>query len=117
MQSSKMFTLMGFAMRSGNIVSGEEMCRKGIMTGKVTLMLVASDISAKTGEKIRELCDSLNIKHIDVYTKKQISDAIGKEDKTLVGLTNKKFSREIWNLYEQSRETGNNSGGGNIVKD
>lgn len=97
----KIKTMLGFASKSGNICSGEELCRKGIISGKVSLLFMASDMSERTGENMKSLADQHGVKYIDVFTKDELSNAIGKSSKVLVGVTNKKFSREMAAIYEE----------------
>lgn len=99
----KIATMLGFAMRAGNIDVGEVMCKKGLQTGKISLLLIASDISQETGERMRSLCKEVEVKYIDTYGRTELSEVIGKGNKTLIGVTSKKFSREIITLFEQSQ--------------
>ena len=43
---SKVLSLMGFARKSGNLVSGVNTCTYNLNRGKVKLMILAEDISA-----------------------------------------------------------------------
>ena len=102
MMNPKIATMLGFAMRSRNIDTGEVLCKRGIQTHKISLLFIASDISEETGLRMKALCDEMQVRYIDTYNRDELSQAIGKENRTLVGITSKKFSREILTLHEQS---------------
>ena len=50
--NSKALTLMGFAKKSGNLVSGVNTCSFNLSRGKVRLMILAEDISQGSEKKI-----------------------------------------------------------------
>ncbi|MDD4200513.1 MAG: ribosomal L7Ae/L30e/S12e/Gadd45 family protein, partial [Eubacteriales bacterium] len=49
---NKVLSLMGFAKKSGNLVSGVNTCTFNIVRGKVKLMILAEDISEGSEKKI-----------------------------------------------------------------
>ena len=49
--NSKALTLMGFAKKSGNLVSGVNTCSFNLSRGKVRLMILAEDISQGSEKK------------------------------------------------------------------
>jgi ribosomal protein L7Ae-like RNA K-turn-binding protein len=100
--SVKFLSMLGFAKNAGEVTVGEEICRKGIMSKKVSLLLIASDMSEKTSNKMKELCNSVSVRYIDGFSKDELSRAIGKNDKVFVGITSKKFSRELISIYDKS---------------
>lgn len=98
--NKKVHSMLGFATKSGDLCTGEEMCKRGIISKKVSLLFIANDMSVRTSEKVKELCNANGIRFIDEYLKDELSDAIGKKDKVLIGITNKKFSREIISIMD-----------------
>jgi ribosomal protein L7Ae-like RNA K-turn-binding protein len=108
----KIRTMIGFAIKSGNIDIGEELCKKGLFKGRISLLFIASDMSPSNSSDMKEMCDKFKVRYIDEYTKDELSEVVGKENKVLVGVTSKKFSREIISIYEK---LGQSTGGGGII--
>lgn len=88
-------SLLGFAKKSGNLVMGETLCITGIRSKKVSLLLMASDINETTQKRMISICESEGVAYRIVFDKEALSNAIGKNNYGLFGVTNKKFSRAI----------------------
>ncbi len=98
---NKFYNMLGFAMKSGNLVTGAHTCELNIPTKKISLLIIAQDASDNTKEKFKLLANSNNCKYIIFDTKENLSKAIGKYNRNVYGITNKKFSREIIKIYEE----------------
>lgn len=92
---SRFLTLIGFAKKSGQIVTGETRCAEGILKKKVSLLLVAEDLNEKTKNKMITLCQENQVSYCELLDKETLSHAIGKTNYGLFGITNKKMSRAI----------------------
>ncbi len=97
----KFYNMLGFAMKSGNIVSGEHTCEMNLPTRKISLLIIAEDASENTRERFEFLAEKNNCKYIIFDKKENLSKAIGKYNRNVYGITNKKFSREILRIYEE----------------
>lgn len=78
---SKILTLLGFATKAGKLSFGAAACESALYSGKAKLVLVCSDISAKTKKEMTFHSDKCNIKcmvldDIDIIT---LSDAVGRK--------------------------------------
>ena len=88
----KILSLLGLAYAAKKVVLGEEVYNK---ISKVKLVLVASDISEKSRERIDKKCFYYHIDSIDCFSSDELSSAIGKATVKLIGITDKGFSQSI----------------------
>lgn len=98
---NKIDSLLGFAQKSGNLLSGEHTCEMKLPTQKISLLILASDVSENTREKFTRLCEKHEVKCITLGAKAEISSAIGKYNRGVFGITTKKFSRAILDQVNQ----------------
>lgn len=79
--NKKLFSLLGFAAKSGKISYGFEATVTALKTGKSRLVLVADDISVKSRKEIVFYSDKAKVKHItlDGINIKAVSDAVGRK--------------------------------------
>ena len=70
-----------------------------IKKGKVYLVIVAEDSSERTKNKIKKLCEEKNIQII-IYEKiDNISKAIGKSNKAIIGIKDSNIANQIAKIY------------------
>lgn len=97
---NKLLTMLGFAIKSGNLVSGENTVEIFMPKRKVSLLIIAEDASENTKDKFVSMAERYNVPYLIYGTREELSHAIGKFNRTVIGLTNKKFSREIKRIHE-----------------
>ena len=91
----KVLGLLGFAVKSRNLITGYNTCLKLIPTGKLKLLIIGSDVGDNTKEKMIQKCESYDIP-IRIYGKcSDLSHATGKIDKGLFGITDDGFARSL----------------------
>lgn len=93
--NNKALTLLGFAARAGKITYGSEGCVIGVQKKKIQLILMASDISDHTAEKIERACDKTGVSCIKCFDRETLSEAVGKYNKVVLGITDASFSEKI----------------------
>ena len=92
---NKVYSLMGFAARSGNLVTGYNTCLKLIPSGKLKLLIIGGDVGDQTKDKLGNKCESYGVP-VRVYgTCAELSHITGKEDKGLFGIVDKGFAEII----------------------
>ncbi len=93
--NSKVLRLIGLAMRAGKVKFGNESCNEAIMQNKVKLILIAKDASERTKINFKKLCDSRKIPIYEEFEEYDLSHAIGKQNKVVIGVCDDNFSKEI----------------------
>ena len=102
---NKFFAMLGFAQKSGNVINGDELVEKALNTKKISLIIISKDASKKTIEKYSLKCNELGIRCIIDFDREILSNALGKNNRTLYGIKNKKFSRELIKIYDNSEDS------------
>lgn len=95
MINSKICGLLGLATRAGQTVFGTEACNKAIEKNSVKLIIIAKNASERTKMNFNNICNSKKIPILEILTIDEISKAIGKSNKAVVGVKNINFSNEI----------------------
>lgn len=98
---SKLLTMLGFAQKSGNLYSGENTVELYLPKRKISLIIITTDASENTKKKFVELADRYKIQYIIFSTAEELSQAIGKYNRVILGVSNKKFSREIKRIHDE----------------
>ena len=98
---NKVLSLMGFAKKSGNLVSGVNTCSFNIAKGKVKLVILAEDISENSEKKIMKDVRKYGVDHIKYGAAEELSHATGAEGRTVFAVLDENFTdalrREIEN--------------------
>jgi len=97
---NKILSMMGFAQKSGNLVSGENTIELFLPKKKISLVIITEDASENTKERFVMLADRYQVPYIIWGDREILSHSIGKINRAVYGVTNKKFSREIKRLFE-----------------
>ncbi|SMB94079.1 Ribosomal protein L7Ae [Desulfonispora thiosulfatigenes DSM 11270] len=92
---NSILTLLGFAQKSNNIISGEAAVKAVIVQGKINLLILAEDLSENRKKHWRYLAEDSNVPCIDVGTKLQLGIAMGVSPRSVVGVTDEKMAKAI----------------------
>ncbi len=95
MNEDKFLSLLGFAQKSGNVITGEDACTLGIKKRKIKLFIIANNSSENTKDRFSHLCQKYKIPYFIEFPKEQLSYAIGKNNRALYGITNKGFATKM----------------------
>ncbi|MDE5714968.1 MAG: ribosomal L7Ae/L30e/S12e/Gadd45 family protein [Anaeroplasmataceae bacterium] len=88
---NKILSNLGLCQRAGGLISGEENVISLMQSGKVFYLFLANDASLNTKKKITDKAKYYQIEIDDSYTSIELSKAIGKENRMVIGITNKGF--------------------------
>ena len=95
----KLKSLLGFAQKSGKLISGEESIIKAIKANKVKLLLIASDSSENTKENYLNQVVYYNVPYKEtILIKEEIGASIGKVQRSAVAIADEGFAKAILNL-------------------
>lgn len=102
MNQSKIFSLLGLATKSRNVVSGEFMTEKAVKSKDAKLVIVGTDASDNTKKQFRDMCGFYKV---DIYiygTKEELGHAMGKEMRATLAVTDTGFSKSLIKLMNES---------------
>lgn len=100
MNQKKIYSWLGLAMRSGNLVSGDDTSLRELKKMRLNLVIVADDASANTKKLFIDKSSYRNIACKQFGTKEELGRAIGKSPRAVLGIKDKKMSDQILILLE-----------------
>lgn len=95
---TKLCGLIGLAMKAGKIVAGTDACLEDIRKRKVSLLLIACDSSDRTKIAFNQKAEEYQIAIYEVLSIEEMSKAIGKVNKAVIGIKDVGFSKKIKNI-------------------
>ncbi len=87
----KILNNLGLCQRAGGLVSGEEIVVEYLRLGKIYYIFLASDASSNAKKMILDKASYYNVEVNNEYSSFEISSAIGKSGRMVVGITNSGF--------------------------
>ena len=94
---SNSLAYIGLAYRAGKLLAGTAVCEKGIMRGKIRLLLLQEGIASGSREKFVRMCERV---HIDVRTVDGLGPAIGRQGIMVAGITDPGLANTIRNIID-----------------
>ncbi len=94
----KIMNLLSMAQRANKLVSGEFAVEKAVPTGKIKLLLVASDTSEAGKKQYNDMALSYNVPLYFVLTKDELGQCIGKAHRAVAGVLDNGFSKALKEL-------------------
>ena len=98
--------LIGLSARARKICFGADSVEIEIEKGKVNLVIIAKDSSERTKTKFEKICKEKNIKSICYETIENISKAIGKNNKAIIGIKDSNIANQIIKIYNGGEAIG-----------
>ena len=93
MRPNKILSLIGLAMKSGNVVSGEFMTEKAVKSGQAFLVIISSEASDNTRKKFSNMCEFYQVPYYVFGTKEELGHYMGKEMRASLAITDAGFSK------------------------
>ena len=107
----RIYSFLGLIQKSGNLVSGSDAVEGEIKRKKCKLLIISEDASENTRKRFEVLAEEHNINYVNFGTKIDIGIAIGKRERSIIGVCDENFSKGFLSSLEK-----NLSGGEHIVK-
>ncbi len=95
MKNSKILGLIGLAARARKVSFGADSVELEAQKNKVYLIILAQDSSSRTKEKFQKISEKYNIPIIITQTIEELSKAIGKSNKAILGIEDINLASEI----------------------
>ncbi len=90
-------------MKAGKLAYGTDMCLEKIKFKKAKLIIVADDASENTKDKFSNTCKKENIPIYIYGSKDEMSNHIGKSNKTVFAILDNNFAKSICKMFEESK--------------
>ena len=87
----KILSNIGLCNRARGLVVGTDIVLDNVRAGKVKLVFLATDASLNTQKKVQDKCNYYGVEVIKSYSSEELSLAVGKENKMVIGITNESF--------------------------
>lgn len=95
MINNRILGLIGFAARARRICFGADSVEMQIKRRKVRLVIIAEDASDRTKEKFKKLCQEYEVTYFINGNLDELSKAIGKSNKAILGIQDINLAKEI----------------------
>lgn len=92
---------IGFAMKSGNLISGEDLCKKEIQKRKAYLVIVAKDASENTQKVFKDKTAFYKVPIRFYGTKDELGHIIGKMPRAVIVIKDRNFATKIIDCIDQ----------------
>lgn len=99
MTNNKILGLLGLAARARNICFGADSVEEELKNKKVKLVIIAEDSSDRTKKKFVSICEKEQIPICIYENIENISKAIGKSNKAIIGIKDLNIAKEISKIY------------------
>ena len=84
---------LGLAYRARKVTVGTDITITALRNGKLSLILLATDASHTTKKKVYDKAKTYQVEVIEELKSFEISNALGKEDIKVIGISDKGFSQ------------------------
>lgn len=91
----KIYGLIGIATKAGKITAGSEACFEAIEKRAIKLILIAEDAADRTKKQFKEKCIQFQIPVYEISSIENLSKAIGKVNKAVLGIKEKGLAQAI----------------------
>lgn len=98
---NKLFTLLGFAQKSGNLITGENTCELYLKKKEVYLLIVSEDAAENTIKKMTGHSQKYGVPLYQYGGREELSISIGKANRAVIGITNRGFAKKMAQLLNQ----------------
>lgn len=92
---NKIYSFLGLCARARMLVSGETAVIGAVRDGKAHLVILASDASEQTRKRFTDKCSYYGVRTVTFGTMEEIGNAIGKEHRSAVAVTDGGFADEM----------------------
>lgn len=92
---NRFIAMLGFAQKAGKLVTGDDTCEIYLKKRRIHLLILAGDSSENTKDRFRFLASKHQVTLLELSTKEELSQAVGKSNRAIIGVTDRKFSETL----------------------
>ncbi|GGE65234.1 YlxQ family RNA-binding protein [Priestia taiwanensis] len=96
--NNKWKSLLGIANRARKITSGEELVIKEVRSNRAKLVIIAADASNNTMKKVTDKASYYKVPVKTVSDRYELGNAIGKDARVVVAVTDAGFANKLKTL-------------------
>lgn len=101
MENSRIYSMIGLAMRAGAVVLGEGKVSASIKNGTAKAVVLSADASENTKKKIRNSCSFYNVELVEIGDRFMLGKCTGRGFAVSAAIINREMAARI---IELSRE-------------
>lgn len=94
---NKVYGLLGISTKAGKLIAGTDLVIEEMARGNVKLVIIAEDASEKSKKNMKYYCEKYNVENIVFGTIDNLSKAIGKHNKAIIGIKDINLASAIKN--------------------
>ncbi|HCX63634.1 MAG TPA: hypothetical protein DHN33_00285 [Eubacteriaceae bacterium] len=106
MKKNNLYGFIGICYKSRKTIVGDYSLERAIHEKRLHLVMTAKDTSERIAKKYRNLCDQYQLPYIQLGTKTELSDALGRKNVAVVGFTDQNQAANIINMFEKLKKQG-----------
>lgn len=95
MINKRILGLIGLSAKAGKVNFGSDSVEAEIKKRKIKLVIIAEDSSERTKDKFKKLSENYNIPYLVIGNIEELSKAIGKSNKAVIGIKDLNLSNQI----------------------
>ena len=95
MDNNRLAFALGMAQKAGKAASGDFAVRSALKSGRVKLLIIATDTAPNTKKDLYYMAQQFRIETIEAGTKAELGYAIGKAQRTAVAITDVNFAKML----------------------
>ncbi|HBL35490.1 MAG TPA: 50S ribosomal protein L7 [Firmicutes bacterium] len=100
---NNLLNFLGIARKAGKLALGYTATSLALKKGAVTIVILATDLSPHTKEKIERLCRKDQIRLYSVAKQEELGRAVGKTSQAVIGVLSPEIAKAIENQLVQAR--------------
>lgn len=100
MNLQRLTALLGLAQKARKLVSGELAVEQAVRSGKVKLLLIATDASDNAKKGYHDMAAFYGVECHEVLSKTQLGISIGKPHRVALAITDAGFCKSVRELLE-----------------
>lgn len=100
MLTNKVYGLLGISMKAGKLTYGTDSTMDMLSKRKIKLIIVAKDSSERTIKHFKDKCKENKVLFYIFGSKEEISNAIGQNNKTVIGIRDINLAEAIKKILD-----------------
>lgn len=107
MKFADVLSLLGISQKAGKLISGQDNVERAINSKRVYLIIISQDSSDNTKKKFKYMANRKKIPVVIWGKAQDLGNAIGKQERKVLSLTNKGLAEEIYKRIKSLTGVGN----------